>query len=308
MSAAQFAAGGAAALRVHLRKQLPLPLLPAQVVPLAELPLSPGGKLLRRQLPAPPPLATQAAGAAEGTGADGGGGGGGGECGGAVLLTPTERAVAAAWEGALGVRGVGRRDHFFELGGSSVTAVRMLRLLGTTLQAEGVDGAAHGDAFERGNQRFATRLCGLYRRPRLRDYCVWLEWAALAAPNAAAEASAELASFSRPAAGGGRSAALLAAAAAALPEEAHERAEEAEALCTAAEAGGDEAVAALLRGGAVPDGLATRRDRGTAPLMLAAAAGEPHAAEPYLLAWALPTHTHAQQHTYTPTLSTRRGR
>ena len=292
VSAAQFAAGGAAALRVHLRKQLPLPLLPAQVVALAALPLSPGGKLLRRQLPAPPPLATQAAGAAEGAGAagaaegaksvgaDGGGGGGGGECGGVVLLTPTERAVAAAWEGALGVRGVGRRDHFFELGGSSVTAVRMLRLLGETLQAEGVDGAAHGDAFERGNQRFATRLCGLYRRPRLRDYCVWLEWAALAAPNVAAEASAELASFSRPAAGGGRSAELLAAAAAALPEEAHERAEEAEALCAAAEAGGDEAVAALLRGGAAPDGLATRRDRGTAPLMLAAAAGEPHATLP----------------------------
>ena len=86
-----------------------------------------------------------------------------------MLLTPTERAVAAAWEGALGVRGVGRRDHFFELGGSSVTAVRMLRLLGEALQTEGVDGAAHGDAFERGNQRFATRLCGLYRRPRLRD-------------------------------------------------------------------------------------------------------------------------------------------
>ena len=326
VSAAQFAAGGAGALRVHLRRVLPQPLQPAQVVPLAALPLSAGGKLLRNQLPPPPPLATRAAaggGDGGGLGAGGGGGSGGaadeaagagrGGGGGPLLLTATERAVAAAWEGALGVAGVGRLDHFFELGGNSISAVRMLRRLGTFL-AEGDDAPCdapphhqapapapggsgsggevqvvrRGDAFERGNQRFATRLCGLYRRPKLRDYAVWLEWAQLAAPNADADATAELATFSkvlRPeraaataaaaaAAGGGRSAELLAAAAAALPEEEAARAAEAEALCDAAEAGGHEAVAVLLRGRAAVDGVASRHERGTSPLMLAAAAGE----------------------------------
>ncbi len=48
---------------------------------------------------------------------------GAGENGGDGFESPTEEAVAAAWEDLLGVAGVGRRDDFFELGGSSLAGL-----------------------------------------------------------------------------------------------------------------------------------------------------------------------------------------
>ena len=104
--------------------------------------------------------------------------------------------MARAWEEALGVAGVGPQDGWFALGGTSLTAVRMLRTLQQTLGA-----SADGDEFKPGNQRFATRLCGLYRRPRLRDFAVWLDWAAVGAPNRSARDEEALREFSG--AGGG---------------------------------------------------------------------------------------------------------
>ena len=109
----------------------------------------------------------------------------------AQLHGPTERAVAAAWTRTLpGEPQVGPQSNFFELGGSSLRAVRMLAILHDTLDERHGGGT---DAFKRGNQRFATRLCGLYRKPRLRDFCVWLEWAALPAPDASSPDSADTA-------------------------------------------------------------------------------------------------------------------
>ena len=166
--------GGGVEVLLTLRRRLPPQLVPAQVVAVAALPLSPGGKLMRSRLPPPPPRAARLSPAArEG------------------FRSETERHVAAAWAAALGAA-VGPGDNFWQLGGTSLIAAKMLRLL------QGSLGEEHGrDSFERGNQRFATRLCGLYRRPRLRDYAVWLEWAQLAAPNADADATAELATFSK---------------------------------------------------------------------------------------------------------------
>ena len=171
------AAGGEVAVRVQLRRWLPQPAQPARLVALAHFPLTPGGKLLRSALPPPPPVAPSPRVTADAT------------CDGAEdqLEGRTERAVAAAWSRALpGSPAVGPRDNFFDLGGSSLRAVQMLRDLRNALDAQHGGGT---DAFERGNQRFATRLCGLYRRPRLRDFCVWLEWAALPAPDASGGAS-----------------------------------------------------------------------------------------------------------------------
>jgi hypothetical protein len=45
-----------------------------------------------------------------------------------------EVVVATAWEGALGVSGVGPYDTFWELGGTSLSAVKMLRMLQEALQ------------------------------------------------------------------------------------------------------------------------------------------------------------------------------
>ena len=65
----------------------------------------------------------------------------------------------ALWGQVLGANGVGPRAHFWELGGNSLQAVRMLRLL----------------LGEQSGARFALRLCFLYRKPVLQDYAAWLD-------------------------------------------------------------------------------------------------------------------------------------
>ena len=254
------AAGGEAAVRVALRKTLPQHMQPARILPIAALPLTPGGKLLRADLPPPPqrppPPATPEIAKAADT-----------RCGGpSALRGHTEHAVASAWSGVLGVGAVGPHDNFFELGGTSIHAVRMLRLLQGPLRD--LQGIA-GDAFERGNQRFATRLCGLYRKPRLRDFCVWLEWAALAPPVApgVGDDSSEPTGLVE-----ADPTALLAAGDAALPELADIAAIATDALGAAAAARCLPMVSELLHARAAVNGGVTRSDPGMTPLMRAAAA------------------------------------
>ncbi|MEW5928487.1 MAG: amino acid adenylation domain-containing protein, partial [Gemmatimonadota bacterium] len=103
--AAEGAAADAAALRVHLRERVPEYMLPAAFVALAELPLTPGGKLDRRALPAPGP-------------------GGAGADASAAPRTPSEELLAGIFAEVLGVGTVGRDDDFFELGGHSLLATR----------------------------------------------------------------------------------------------------------------------------------------------------------------------------------------
>ncbi len=97
----------AAELRTLAGRHLPEYMVPAAVVVLAGLPLSPGGKVDRRALPAPE--------------WDEGGGGG--------YLAPRdtlELALARIWEDVLGVERVGVRDGFFARGGHSLLAVRLM--------------------------------------------------------------------------------------------------------------------------------------------------------------------------------------
>ena len=279
--------GGGVEVLLTLRRRLPPQLVPAQVVAVAALPLSPGGKLMRSRLPPPPPRAARLSPAArEG------------------FRSETERHVAAAWAAALGAA-VGPGDNFWQLGGTSLIAAKMLRLL------QGSLGEEHGrDSFERGNQRFATRLCGLYRKPRLRDYCTWLDWAALPPPSRSPRAAAAFTAFTsgartavaaegeaagseaRPeeaegaaaraaarAAAGEAEAARAAAAADAdellaageeeLPEEEDLKRLATEALGAAAATGSARLVAALLAARASADGGASRAARGPTPLMRA---------------------------------------
>ncbi|HEU4407574.1 MAG TPA: amino acid adenylation domain-containing protein [Polyangiaceae bacterium] len=94
-----------AALRSALERSLPAYLVPSAVVALDALPLTPGGKLDRRALPAP---------ALDGR---------------TERLPPRDRLeleLAAICEGLLGVRPVGVRDDFFGLGGHSLLAVQLL--------------------------------------------------------------------------------------------------------------------------------------------------------------------------------------
>ncbi|HEX5120390.1 MAG TPA: amino acid adenylation domain-containing protein [Pseudonocardiaceae bacterium] len=83
--------------------------LPAYMVPSAfhwypSLPLTPNGKIARKA------LAAQVADTAED---------------GDAPCTPTERRLADAWATVLGVDRIGRRDNFFDRGGTSLSAVRL---------------------------------------------------------------------------------------------------------------------------------------------------------------------------------------
>ena len=97
------------ALRDHLAARLPAHMLPGSIVLFDRLPLTPNGKLDRAALPRPK--------AASPTGAEPQG--------------ETETALAAIWADLLGVPLVARDDHFFRLGGHSLTATRMVARIET---------------------------------------------------------------------------------------------------------------------------------------------------------------------------------
>jgi amino acid adenylation domain-containing protein len=95
-----------AALREHVAARLPAVMVPAAFVAVEALPLTANGKLDRRALPAPPPVA---AGAPAG-----------------APRTPTEALLAGIWAELLGVGGVGADDDLFALGAHSLLAARFL--------------------------------------------------------------------------------------------------------------------------------------------------------------------------------------
>ncbi|HET7197470.1 MAG TPA: amino acid adenylation domain-containing protein, partial [Burkholderiales bacterium] len=96
----------AASLRSHLAARLPAALVPASLVFLDHLPRTASGKLDRRALPAPAPVASEAPpqGAAE-------------------------ELLAALWRDLLQLARVGRFDNFFELGGHSLLAMQLVARL-----------------------------------------------------------------------------------------------------------------------------------------------------------------------------------
>ncbi|GGN98839.1 enterobactin synthase subunit F [Actinoplanes lobatus] len=90
--------------RDHLAPRLPEHMIPATVVPMTDLPLTPSGKLDRRALPAPAPAAT-----------------------GDVPRTPAENAIAELVAEVLGGERPGPHDNFFELGGHSLHAATLVQ-------------------------------------------------------------------------------------------------------------------------------------------------------------------------------------
>ncbi|WP_127503547.1 non-ribosomal peptide synthetase/MFS transporter [Actinoplanes solisilvae] len=113
-AAAAGAGAGAAAgavraeqgVRDALAAVLPTHMVPARVVFLDALPLSPNGKIDRNRLPAPP------------------------DDGGLVRTaprTPTEKRLAEAWCAELALEELGIDDNFFAVGGDSFAAVKLVR-------------------------------------------------------------------------------------------------------------------------------------------------------------------------------------
>jgi amino acid adenylation domain-containing protein len=100
------AAPGAGALREALRNTLPDYMVPAAFVSLDSLPVTAGGKVDRRALPAPEPATAPGEHAAP--------------------RTATEEVLAGIWAMVLRVGEVGRDAGFFELGGHSLLATRVV--------------------------------------------------------------------------------------------------------------------------------------------------------------------------------------
>jgi amino acid adenylation domain-containing protein len=105
-------------LRAYLKSRLPDFMVPQSILLLAELPLTPAGKVDLRSLPGPEGLQKNAT---------------------AVELpprTPVESALAELWTQILGVKDIGVHDNFFDLGGHSLLATQLVAHIRQTLQVE----------------------------------------------------------------------------------------------------------------------------------------------------------------------------
>jgi amino acid adenylation domain-containing protein len=140
-------------VREFLKGRVPEYMLPSALVRLEAMPLTTSGKIYRKALPAPPP----------------------GLEGGARFDPPrnaVERVLAGMWADVLGVEEVGIHDDFFESGGHSLLAARLVSRLNETFQFDlslraffegrtvaGLAAALTGDA-ERGGR--AERIAELF--------------------------------------------------------------------------------------------------------------------------------------------------
>ena len=105
-------------MRAYLRERLPLEFIPAKFVLIKQLPLTETGKVDRRMLPEPEGTPDEAPKDA------------------VAPRTPLETVLAEYWCEILGLTRVGVHDHFMDLGGHSLSAMRLLSRLRTDLDLE----------------------------------------------------------------------------------------------------------------------------------------------------------------------------
>jgi acyl-coenzyme A synthetase/AMP-(fatty) acid ligase len=103
----------ASAMRRQLRDTLPDYMVPAMLVEIEQVPLTPNGKVNRRALPDPFAASARPVSSPEDD----------------APRTPVERALASAWQVMLARDRVRRHDNFFELGGHSLLALRVVETM-----------------------------------------------------------------------------------------------------------------------------------------------------------------------------------
>lgn len=124
-------------LRLHLAARLPEYMMPADIVSVERLPVTPNGKLDRRALPVPPRSRADALAGGAPTGS-------------------VETRLAALWTELLRIEGIGREDDFFVLGGHSLLVGRLVARIRTTFAVE-------------------LPLAALYEAPTLADMAALVE-------------------------------------------------------------------------------------------------------------------------------------
>lgn len=105
-------------LRSFLQGKLPAYMVPASFVPLASMPLTPNGKVDRKALPDPS--------ASDGESFNRESISRESEMGSGKPKDALELQLAGIWESVLGIRPIGMEQNFFDLGGHSILAVRLM--------------------------------------------------------------------------------------------------------------------------------------------------------------------------------------
>ena len=108
----------AAELRDWVKERLPEYMVPVAWVEMSSLPLSPNGKVDRKNLPAPDYERPELAGEYQGA------------------RTPTEEVMAGIWAEVLRLDQVGVKDDFFALGGHSLLATQVVSRIRNAFQVE----------------------------------------------------------------------------------------------------------------------------------------------------------------------------
>lgn len=107
----------AAALQTWLHSDLPAYMVPSMMIQMEALPLTSNGKVDVKALPEPDGLIEK----------------------GAQYVAPEneiQEAIAAIWQQLLGIERVGANNHFFEIGGHSLSAVRMIVMINQALEVD----------------------------------------------------------------------------------------------------------------------------------------------------------------------------
>ncbi|AOX00546.1 hypothetical protein BJP34_14815 [Moorena producens PAL-8-15-08-1] len=99
-------------LKQYLKERLPEYMIPSGFVLLPQLPLTPNGKVDRKALPVPDVTSSVSTEYV-------------------APQTETQKALAEIWQEVLGIEQVGIHDNFFDLGGHSLTAVKLVSKIST---------------------------------------------------------------------------------------------------------------------------------------------------------------------------------